>query len=104
MIQRGEDPVLFSDDNTFFLQNIQNCRSNTLRYKVNQDELQQMTRPYDCPNAEIRNAEEEEEEEQVAIEETPYEAFAEILENEEDDVDPGDNAPISRVLGTCAKF
>ena len=77
----GEPMVVFTDQNTNFLQNLQNCRSNSLRYKMNGDELSNCTVPYQSPNPQDadNNFQEEEEPE---IEETAYELFKHQIEQE----------------------
>lgn len=77
---RGETPVVFTVQNVTFLQNLQNCRSNTLRFKITDDELTRGTVAYSSPNP--QDGDEEGQEAEEEIEETAYEQFAEMLEQE----------------------
>jgi hypothetical protein len=68
---------VFTERNLTFLQNIQNCAHNSLRYKVGKDDLQSVT---EC----FRPEQEFEDEEDV-----PYELFMEYVdETAQDDRDP----------------
>ena len=72
--------VLSSDTNVRFLQNLQNCRSNTLRYKAKDDPLTKKTKPYVSETQE----EEKEEEDDDEIETSHYEQFMDVFMAKED--------------------
>ena len=67
--------VVFSDRNVTFLQNLQNCRSNTLRYKAKDDPLTKNTKPYVSETQE----EEKEEDDDDEIETSHYEQFMDVF-------------------------
>ena len=79
----GEEVVVFTEKNTTFLQNLQNARSNSLRYKMSGDPLADITVPYESPNPQdddgLDDGDDNEEDE---IEETAYEIFAKELQQE----------------------
>ena len=84
---RGEIPILFTDANCQFLQNIQNAARNSLRYKIENDELQGVTIPFktgkdvfygDEDFEDDRQQEEEEEEDET----NPYEDFLELIDSQ----------------------
>ena len=77
----GGEPLFFKECNTDFLQNIQNCRHNCLRYKVTSDELACSTDPFQNPDCAIEahdtESESDDEEDNVG-----YEDFLQELEDE----------------------
>ena len=79
---RGENDRIrvFTTEHTTFLQNLQNCRSNSLRYKVQNDPLSKETEPYNSPNAPDR-ADEDDTEEDTEPDITAYDEFVNCLEN-----------------------
>ena len=76
---RGQDFQVFSEQNTTFLQNLQNARSNSLRFKMCGDPLAKETHAYQSPNPQEADDDEADEPE---IEETAYELFKDQLEAE----------------------
>ncbi len=94
--QYGREIQVFTEENTMFLQNVQNARSNSLRYKVKNDDLAGVTVPYD-PDEDnlLRDLDENpdlDEFEQALEDAIPYEAFMDQLQFETE-VDPHDNMP-----------
>jgi hypothetical protein len=72
-----------------FLQNIQNCAHNSLRYKVGTDDLQSVTECLRPEQAETCSQDENHAEEFEDEEDVPYELFMEYVdEKERDDHDP----------------
>ena len=77
---QGLQPVFFTEKNIVFSQNIQNARSNSLRFKLGEDELSSLTEPYVSPNS---TGHENNEEEKVEEEpEATYEEFSQLLEED----------------------
>ena len=81
--QRGETPMMFTNENLRFLQNMQSCGRNSIRYKINQDDLQSETvawRPKDGDGFE--DSYNHEQEETLDDEEViPYETFLNGLDD-----------------------
>ena len=81
----GEQPWIFSEENMTFLQNIQNCRHNSLRYKVQTDDLAGCTVPFENPDAEadsgLYNVDEVEED---MMNQLGYEDFLDTMDEEFD--------------------
>ena len=71
------DRVVFNDRNVSILQNIQNCRSNTLRYKAKDDPLTSCTIPYKSES--ISQDEDEEENDDDEVETSFYEEFLDMF-------------------------
>ena len=82
-IQNGLNPVVFTTINENLLQNIQNARSNSLRYKVGEDDLTRNTEEYKSPNGSAGSGDDDEEEEEQN--EATYEDFLAMIEAEEDE-------------------
>ncbi|CAB9528348.1 helicase PIF1 [Seminavis robusta] len=89
---QNQPPILFSDENCEFLQNIQNSAYNSLRYKMGGDDLSRNTEPYRPKDHSDDNFEEDEEgkeEEGPTIPEKSYEDVLNGLNtatrNDEDD-------------------
>ena len=76
----GTGPHFFTPRNTSFLQNLQNCRSNSLRHTMKADDLGQNTEPYNCPNGVQKTGDDDDDDEEQ--EETAHEVFASQLEEE----------------------
>ena len=76
---------VFTERNIAFLQNLQDCRSNSLRFKSIGDPLEEVTMAYQSPNSDKDdwNIEEEDEDE----EETSYEEFLSLIEQRYDSTD-----------------
>ena len=68
--------------NVTFLQNLQNCRSNTLRFKITDDALTRGTVAYDSPNPPEGDSNENDGDEEP--DETTYEDFADMLQRDFD--------------------
>ena len=79
--RNGSDPTVFKEKNTEFLQNLQNCRSNTLRHKVMSDELSRKTESPKRPE-DAEDDDEEDEEEEVETEAVAHEHFVRQLEQD----------------------
>jgi Helitron helicase-like domain at N-terminus len=73
--QLGLEPIVFTKANIDLLQNIQNARSNSLRFKMGDDELTKRTQPYVSPNQE-GTASDEKDDEEEDVDEATYEDFA----------------------------
>ena len=79
----GKEPVVFSDSNIRFLQNIQNARSNSLRYKVNTDDLASDTRPFTPADCQMNlHLDSDEEQESDDEEGGSYEEFMQSMDFE----------------------
>ena len=83
--EQGHLPVVFTDDNIRYLQNIQNCAYNSMRYKVGDDDLQAHTVPF---NAEVdgdgnivREDDDEDEDMSPTQEELMHEDFIQQFDN-----------------------
>ena len=100
-MSQGLEAQCFSEENTLFLQNLQNCRSNTLRYKITSDELAASTHPYGCPNG--VDGDNHGEEEDTEVEEVAYESFVEQL-NEDYDIQPNTDKEPSFLNETLRNF
>ena len=93
-VERGERPVLFTKSNIEFLQNLQDARSNSLRYKMSGDPLANVTEPYQSQNPQDADAfEDNSEEDDVEVEETAYELFSKQLEAQFSAAPTTDNDP-----------
>ena len=93
-VQRGERPVVFTKSNIEFLQNLQDARSNSLRYKMSGDPLANVTEPYQSQNPQDADAfEDNSEEDDVEVEETAYELFSKQLEAQFSAAPTTDNDP-----------
>jgi hypothetical protein len=80
---------VFTERNMTFLQNIQNCAHNSLRYKVGTDDLQSVTECFRPEQVETCNQDENQAQEFEDEEDVPYELFMEYVdEKERDDHDP----------------
>jgi len=92
----GCKPIVFTEENMTFLQNIQNAAYNSLRYKVESDDLQKNTKSYipeacqdDCDSSD----DESEDSSQPAPTKTDsYEAFRDLLD-ETQVTNAGDDDP-----------
>ena len=95
----GDAKRVFTDRNVDFLQNIQNCAHNSMRYKLNTDDLQSVTIPFkpsELPTLDEGEVGVEEEEEYVEI---PYHLFLQHCDDDDvDDTDP------TLLLGKLQKF
>jgi hypothetical protein len=84
--RRNEVPVIFSDENLHFLQNIQDCAYNSMRYKIGDDALQSITEPFTnfdgCEDATNDN----EDDDEVEHDDTAYKLFMEFMDSEASDV------------------
>ena len=78
----GGEPLLFKNCNTDFLQNIQNCRHNCLRYKVSSDELACSTDAFRNPDCALETHADESDSEEDDEENLGYEEFLQELEDE----------------------
>ena len=77
----GTGAYFFTPRNTSFLQNLQNCRSNSLCYIMKADDVGQDTEePHNCPNGAQKPGDEDDDDEEH--EETAYEVFASQFEEE----------------------
>ena len=80
---QGDEAIVFKKRNVDFLQNMQDARSNSLRYKMSGDPLAKITEPYQPDNPQDGDfSDDEEEEEEPEIEETAYELFTKSLEGQ----------------------
>ena len=85
----GGEPILFTSDNKRYLQNIQTCTHNCLRYKVSSDQLQKGTEAFSLRSDEphpFDAFDEADEDEQQA-----YEDFMERLQLQENTYDAKDS-------------
>ena len=79
--QRGEREVVFTKSNIDFLQNLQDARSNSLRYKMSGDPLAMVTKPYQSENPQEGSVfDKDDDDDEEEIDEVPYEAFTKQLE------------------------
>ena len=78
--QYQETPVVFTDRNVAFLQNAQDCRSNALRFKITDDALTRGTVAYESPNPQEGDSNKDNAEQEP--EETTYEDFADLLQED----------------------
>ena len=76
---------VFKERNLTFLQNIQNCAHNSLRYKVGTDDLQSVTECFRPEQVETCNQDENQAEEFEDEEDVPYELFMEYVDEKERD-------------------
>ena len=85
-----DNKVVFTDANVKVLQNVQNCRSNTLRHKAKEDPLTSQTEPYKS-DTKIGNEKDDEDD----LEEIETSFFEDIMNTfqEEDEVDAIDKNP-----------
>jgi hypothetical protein len=83
----GCEPIMFSDRNVRFLQNLQNARSNTLRYSVNGDDLSSRTVAFTPPEFSLNRDRDDTDDcsdaSEDEIEETPFEEFQKMLMQED---------------------
>lgn len=80
---RGDEPFVFKDRNTEFMQNMQNCAHNSTRYKLGTDDLQSSTTCFDVKDATLNfDADEEDDEDDDSDDEDdmPYEVFLDYVE------------------------
>lgn len=92
-ISSGSKPVLFTQRNIQFLQNIQDCARNSLRYKVKVDDLENGTQAYHPDGANHKDTFEEEEQHDELEEDAYYEMFLEQFGDLENTHDPADLDP-----------
>lgn len=93
-LEEGVEQVVFREENVTFLQNIQDCAYNSLRYKLEKDDLARNTEAFVDPNmtqAE-RDQQEKEEEEEEEDESDPIDDILHEL-NGDDVHDPTDTDP-----------
>ena len=81
--------VVFTEANVRVLQNIQNCRSNTLRYKAKDDPLTKDTLPYESKTKLDNEPDDEDDQE---IDTSFFEEFMNVFQ-EDDEVDSKDKDP-----------
>lgn len=79
---KGIPPRVFTEAHMQFLQNVQNCRANSLRYKLKGDELERRTVPYENELADSGDEKDDDEEEDDG-DEIDYEAFMDQLGDEQ---------------------
>ena len=90
----GQKPVIFTDANKKFLQNLQNSAYNSLRYKIRKDDLMSVThafRPSDFEDAmdHFYDSDAESDDDDDGLEETPYEhLFQQLDKSATNDSDP----------------
>ena len=75
-------PKVFTERNIQFLQNIQNCRSNSLRCKVKADELASKTDPFEDDGLLLDDRDNDEDEDDNNEDVIGYESFMEALEDQ----------------------
>lgn len=79
---KGIPPKVFTEAHMQFLQNLQNCRANSLRYKVKGDELERRTVPYENELADSDD-ENDDEDDNDDDDDIAYEAFMDQLTSEQ---------------------
>ena len=88
-IRRKRKPLIFSQENTTFLQNIQNSTYNSLRYKVPTDDLQSETTPFVDENSTTTPGDEPEDVEQDQQDDFDYDQFLNhVTPSDVTDLDP----------------
>lgn len=73
----GLQPIMFTDDNIAFLQNIQNAAYNSLRYKICYDDLASSTVPFDYKNPDGLSADSDDEDEDDIV--NPGDCYEDFL-------------------------
>jgi len=80
----GMDPTVFSEENMQFLQNIQDSARNSLRYKINADDLQSGTEPFHPDECDLDSFEKTDDDNDDMEENAHYEMFLNHLDNDEE--------------------
>lgn len=86
-VRNGIPPVVFSDENLQFLQNIQDCAYNSMRYKVGKDILQSETEPFTNYDGAEEATEDNEDDSDDIPEDSAYRAFMEFMDTQADATD-----------------
>ncbi len=79
--QIGEEPIVFTQRNVSFLQNLQDSARNCIRYKIKSDDLQSQTEPY-RPDGDDINDNDSDSDDEDNIEDVAYEDFLASLGSE----------------------
>ena len=81
--KRGKPPKVFTDAHMAFLQNVQDCRANSLRYKLKGDELERRTVPYqnELPDSDDEAGDDDDDDDDDN-DDMAYEAFMDQLTTE----------------------
>jgi len=84
-------PIVFNDENLQFLQNIQDCAHNSMRYKIKNDDLQSVTVPFtDFEDCEDSTDFDDDEDEALADDQSAYNMFLDYVQQ---NADPNDANP-----------
>jgi hypothetical protein len=82
--ERRLRPRVFTDENVQFLQNIQDCGYNSMRYKLKEDDLQSATVPFTTDDMDLMTNNEDGDESDTEYDTATYEWFSLYFEDDEE--------------------